>query len=82
MSQLREEIDADLNPEPIHFTELKSEQNPHPLLCSVCGRSVYADDAGYERCLRSIEYDPDNQFVCDRCDEEIEVAAHGTAYIG
>ena len=76
MPQLRGAIDADLNPEPVHFTELKSGQNPHPLPCSACGRTIYADDAEYERYLRNLEYDPDNQFVCDRCDEEIEAAAH------
>ena len=76
MTQQREEIDADLNPGPVHFAETRSDRHPHGLICGSCGATVYADDAGYDTYLRSIEYDPDNQFICDRCDIDIETMAH------
>lgn len=79
MTQLREEIDADRNPGPVHFTEMKSDKYPHALICGSCGATIYADDAGYDSYLRSIEYDPDNQFTCDRCDIENEAMSHGAA---
>lgn len=77
MTQLREEIDADLHPSPVHFADLKSDRHCHALLCGSCGRTVYADDAGHDRYLRKLAYDPDNQFMCNECDDEIEAMSHG-----
>lgn len=68
MTNLREELDAEIVPP--RFANGQSEYNPHPIDCSACGRTVYADKTSYDNYLRSLDCDPANQFICDDCDEE------------
>lgn len=67
MTDLREELDAEIvRP---RFASGPTNFNPHEMRCSTCGRTVYADQTSYEGYVRSLEYDPSNQFICDVCDE-------------
>lgn len=66
-ARLREELDAEAVAS--RFAAVPTEGNPHPIDCSSCGCTVYADQPSYDAYIRSLEYDPANQFICDDCNE-------------
>ena len=65
--RLREEFDADMPPVNRPMSELRTTQNAFELVCSTCGKRLFADNAAYEQITGAMELDPDNQFVCDEC---------------
>jgi len=67
MNTLRKELDAEIVPP--RFSADPTEYNSLPVGCSACGRTVYADKNSYDNYVRSLVYDPANQFICDECDE-------------
>jgi hypothetical protein len=66
-AQLREELDAETVAP--RFATTRSRSNPHPIGCSACGATVFADKTSYDSYIRSLNYDPANQFICDDCNE-------------
>lgn len=67
MITLREELDGEIVPP--RFSDEPSECNPHPIDCSACGRTVYTDKPSFESYVRSLNYEPTNQFICDDCSD-------------
>jgi len=76
MTRLREEFDADRAEETAAATRLQDDVNKFELVCSTCGRTVFTDEATHSQAVRAMEIDPDNQFICDDCDEFDEEFAH------
>jgi len=67
MYNLREHLDPDIIPP--HFAREYSMNNPHAITCSACGRRMYADTNSFQTYVRSLSYDPSDQFICDDCND-------------
>jgi hypothetical protein len=65
-ARLQEELDPEIVKS--RFAAARSEYNPNAIDCSACGRTVYADTSFYDSYVRSLQYDPSNQFICDECE--------------
>ena len=75
MLRIRKEYDADLRQTNLP-SEYLTELNRFELLCGVCGRHLYVDEPTVTRYERAFEFDFDNQFTCNQCEEEYEDLAH------
>ena len=69
MIKLRAELDGEVVPP--RFSNGPSACNPQPIDCSACGRTVYADEPSFESYVRSLSYEPSNQFICDDCSDDV-----------
>lgn len=79
MNTLRSEKDADKLDVTYTYSEYRSKENPHEILCSVCAKSFYVDDETIDKLSRAMEEGRDNPFVCDDCIEDYEEIAHAAA---
>ena len=78
MPHLREEADADRIENYVAMTDHKTEQNLYELFCASCGRVMYVDGETKEQFNRAMQHDLDNQFVCDKCQQEQDEMAYAT----
>lgn len=68
--RIREELDVDKFDSVKIPTRLRTDENTKFVTCSMCGDAYYVDEATFTSLSRAVGYDPDNRFMCPRCEEE------------
>jgi hypothetical protein len=74
-TKLKEEIDADLIENYVSITDYRTDRNRYEVNCSMCNKTLYADQATSEAIYRSIEQGLDNSFLCIDCEREYDELA-------
>lgn len=75
MTRIREEFDADRFGARERSTVFPSGEEQFPVACGICGETRYVTKEVSERVKRAID-EGDNPFVCEKCDRDLEEAAH------
>jgi hypothetical protein len=76
MIAAREERDADRVENYVKYTEHPTQTNSQEIVCGTCAKAFYVDEQTFHDLSRAIEFDIDNQFVCDDCVEEFHRQAY------
>lgn len=71
MSTLRERLD-EIPAAIVTPTKFPTELNKYKMRCGVCDELFYVDETTYNRVRSAVEFDPDNPFRCDDCEEEYD----------
>lgn len=72
MQAIREERDSDRLDEYSRQSEVETITHRNEVVCGSCARILFVDDETAANVSRALEIDPDNQFMCDECSEELQ----------
>lgn len=75
-TNLRENIDGDLNEGQSRASSFWTEQNQHEMKCSICFEDFFVDNITYENISHVIDEGMENPFVCDECSLAYDEEAH------
>jgi hypothetical protein len=75
MTRIREEFDADRFDKRERSAPLPTDEEQFPVVCGICGETRYVSKEESERVKDAIK-EGDNPFVCEKCERELEEAAH------
>jgi hypothetical protein len=69
MQRVREEFDADRFDKRERAASAPDGEMRFPVVCGVCGDTVYASKEVAEKTTRTVRQGLDNPFVCDKCEQ-------------
>ena len=73
--RIRSEYDGDF-PNKLHqIKSYKTEDHQQEIRCGVCGKLYYVDEETFRQLEKMMEYDLDNQFLCEDCERDYQDAA-------
>ena len=69
MPRRHEQFDADHEPQR-RITEFATATNRFRVPCSLCGRSLFVDEAAKRKLEHTLEYDQEAGLLCSECESE------------
>ena len=72
----RKEVDADLIPDEVGISDIKTEQYSHEINCESCNRVFYSDEAHWDSINRKMELGLENNFLCPQYIQDLDTLAY------
>ena len=76
MTRIREEFDADRFGARERSASYPTDQEQVPVACGMCGETRYVSKERSEKIIRAMQEGTDSPFVCEKCERDLEEAAH------